>query len=112
MNMKKYNNSLFFGGLLLNILAKAPVLLIAVVLMIVGIWKRPCLIIGICIAAAVLLWCLIEQIILKTAVENNKDENFAPFADALTSDNWKEKLEKVTDDLRHDETHNENEEDR
>ena len=94
--MKKYNRQLFWGGLALNILAKAPILLIAVVLGIIGIWKRPLLIAALCIAAAVIVWSVAEQIMIKFTVENNKDENFEPFADAMTSDNWQEKLEKAT----------------
>lgn len=98
--MKRYNRQLFLSGIALNILSKFPLLIIAVILGIIGIRVRPLLIAAVCIAAAVILWAVIEQIVIKIAVEHNKDEGFAPFADALTSDDWQEKLEKATDNAK------------
>ena len=54
--MKKYNSQLFWLGTLINIVKKTPLILIAAVLGIIGIWERPCLYFALGVMLIVLVW--------------------------------------------------------
>ena len=96
--MKQYHPQLFWGGFLLNLLGKLPLIALSAVLCIIGIWYRPCLVIGIGVAAIAVLWSLLMQIMVKHTVEQNDDPGFEPFAAAMRSENWQEEMERVTHD--------------
>ena len=96
--MKKYNNQLFFAGFLLNIIRKFPLVLIAVILGVVGIWVQACLFVALGLVILIVVWSLIEQIQIKNTVENNADDNFAPFADAMMSENWRDNIKELVED--------------
>lgn len=96
--MKKYNNQLFFAGFLLNIIRKFPLVLIAVILGIVGIWVKACLFAALGIVVLVIIWSLVEQILIKNSVENNENPDFAPFAEAMMSENWRDDIKELVED--------------
>lgn len=96
--MNKYNPRLFWVGFVSNIVAKLPLLLLASVLGIVGIWKRPCLYIALVLLSVILVWSLVQQLRIKYTVEHNEDPNFAPFADAMTRDDWPEEIRRLVED--------------
>ena len=96
--MKKYNKELFWAGFLMSIAAKLPLLLTAVVLCIAGIWKTPLLVAAVCIFLFVLLSSLTGQLGTKHAVEHNDNKDFQKYADAMMSENWREKLEEIEKD--------------
>lgn len=96
--MGKYNRKLFWMGFGLNIIRKIPLVLIAAVFGIVGIWVKPCLYVALAIMLIVLIGSFIQQVNIKHTVEHSDDPNFAPFQEAMTSDNWQEELKRIVED--------------
>ena len=57
--------------------------------LIIGIWFKPCLYIGIALAVFVLVISLIEQLNIKKTFETSDNPDFEEFADTASSENWK-----------------------
>ena len=87
--MKKYPMSLFVLGFILNIVRGAVFVVVAIVLMIVGIWLRPCLYIGLGLTAAVIAVSLIIQFRYRHAVLYSTDPEFEPVREAILNDDWR-----------------------
>ena len=96
--MKKYNSQLFWLGTLINIVKKTPLILIAAVLGIIGIWERPCLYFALGVMLIVLVWSFVQQLEIKHTVEHSDNPNFAPYKDAMMSDDWREEIKKLVED--------------
>ena len=90
MKKRRYSSSLFWSGFFLNILKRFYITIPAVILLIIGIWFKPCLYIGIALAVFVLVISLIEQLNIKKTFETSDNPNFEEFADTASSENWKE----------------------
>ena len=109
---EKYSGGLFFAGFLMNLLKEFPLTVPALILCIAGIWVRPCLYIGIGLFAAAIVIALITQFRYKKAVENCKDPNFEPWANAMKSKNWRrETIDMVNEKIEAQNAANENPED-
>lgn len=93
--MKKYNNQLFIIGFLMNIFNKFPLLLIAIIFGIVGIWVQFCQFVAVGLVLLIIVWSLVQQIHIKHTVENSDNPNFIPFANAMMSENWKEEIKEL-----------------
>lgn len=96
--MRKYNKQLFFLGFLQNIARKFLLLLAAIVLAVAGIRVRGCLYGALGILALVLVWSLVQQLWIKYTVEHSDNPNFAPFAQAMTGENWKDAFAQAVGD--------------
>ncbi len=90
MKKRRYSSSLFWSGFFLNILKRFYITIPAVILLIIGIWFKLCLYIGIALAVFVLVISLIEQLNIKKTFETSNNPNFEEFADTASSENWKE----------------------
>ena len=72
----------------------------AIILCIIGIWVRICFYIGLIVFILEIIVSFVEQWQIKLTVENNTNPKFAPFADAMTKDNWKDELNNVFNDAK------------
>ena len=95
MNNRKYPTSLFVIGFITNILFHYFWLFLpCVVLLIIGIFVKPCLYIGLVILLIDIVLSFIEQIrIRQTVLEESDNPDFRAFQDALSKDgDWKDNL--------------------
>lgn len=96
MNNKKYPISLFVFGFLQNFFLHFFWLFIpAVILLIVGIFIKPCLYIGGIVLVADLIASLVEQLLIrKTCLSDSDNPDFKAFQDALFANgDWKENVD-------------------
>lgn len=100
--MRKYNKQLFFLGFLQNVARKFLLILAAIVLAAAGIRVRGCLHGALGILALVLVWSLVQQLRIKYAVERGDNPNFAPFAQAMTGENWKDAFAQAVGDPKNE----------
>ena len=85
-------------GILLNIIQKIPLILIAAVIGIIGVWFRPCLFVSTGIVAVVLIWSFVEQLVLKHSVEHNDDPRFNSLTNAMMSDDWRKEMKDLAEE--------------
>lgn len=100
--MRKYNKQLFFLGFLQNVARKFLLILTAIVLAAAGIRVRGCLYGALGILALVLIWSLVQQLRIKYTVEHSDNPNFAPFAQAMTGENWKDAFAQAVGDPKNE----------
>jgi len=98
--MRKYNKNLFLIGFLQNIVRKFVLILAAIILAAAGIWVKSCLYGAVGILVLVLVWSFVQQLRIKYTVEHSDNPNFAPFAEAMTSENWKDAFAQAVDDTK------------
>ena len=95
MNNRKYPTSLFIIGFITNILFHFFWLIIpCIILLIIGIFVKPCLYIGLALLLIDILLSLIEQFRIRQAfLEESDNPDFRAFQDALSKDgNWKDNI--------------------
>ena len=95
MNNRKYPTSLFIIGFITNILFHFFWLFIpCIILLIIGIFVKPCLYIGLALLLIDILLSLIEQFLIRQAFLKESDNpDFRAFQDALSKDgNWKDNI--------------------
>ena len=95
MNNRKYPTSLFIIGFITNILFHFFWLFIpCIILLIIGIFVKPCLYIGLALLLIDFLLSLIEQFRIRQAfLEESDNPDFRAFQDALSKDgNWKDNI--------------------
>jgi hypothetical protein len=95
MNNRKYPTSLFVIGFITNILFHYFWLFLpCVVLLIIGIFVKPCLYIGLVILLIDIVLSFIEQIrIRQTVLKESDNPDFRAFQDALSKDgDWKDNI--------------------
>ncbi len=95
MNNRKYPASLFIMGVATNVLFRYGWLFIpAIILLIVGIFVKTCLYMGLAILLLDIMISLIEQIKLrKTFLAESDNPDFQAFQDALSKDgSWQDNL--------------------
>ena len=98
MNKRKYPRDLFFFGFFSNIVFYYLWLFIpAVILLIVGIFVRICLYIGLAILLFDIILSLIDQLnIRKEFLTESDNPDFREFQDALSKDgNWKDNIDEL-----------------
>ncbi len=100
--MRKYNKNLFWIGFLQNVARKFLLILAAIILAVAGIRTRGCLYGAVGILVLVLVWSFAQQLRIKYTVEHSDNPNFAPFAEAMTSENWKDAFAKAVGDPKND----------
>jgi len=95
MNNRKYPTSLFIIGFITNILFHFFWLFIpCIILLIVGIFIKPCLYVGLALLLIDIVLSLIEQLrIRQTFLTESDNPDFRSFQDALSKDgNWKDNI--------------------
>lgn len=100
--MRKFNKQLFFLGFLQNVARKFLMILAAIVLVVAGIRVRGCLYGALGILALALVWSLVQQLRIKYTVEHSDNPNFAPFAQAMTGENWKDAFAQAVGDPKNE----------
>ena len=80
----------------------------AIVLCIIGIWSHTCLIIGISLFVADLLWALIENVKMIKLLNRSQNPNLMQFADALKKEDWHEEIIRIVDERTADNDNTEN----
>ena len=117
MNKRKYPSSLFIIGFVTNVLFHFFWLFVpAVILLIVGIFIKPCLYIGIAVLLTDVILSFIEQIrIRKAFLAESSNSDFRAFQDALSKEgNWRDNIaelmnQKIADPQNKIDTDTENE---
>ena len=95
MNNRKYPTSLFIIGFITNMVFHFFWLFIpCIILLIVGIFVKPCLYVGLALLLTDILLSLIEQFRIRQAVLIKSDNpDFQAFQDALSKDgNWRDNI--------------------
>ena len=98
MQNRKYPISLFVIGLITNLLFRFFWLFVpSIVLLIIGIFAKPCLYIGLALLLLDAVLALAEQIRIRRAVLKESDNpDFTAFQDALSKDgDWKDNVEEL-----------------
>ena len=98
-NKRKYPASLFFTGLIMNIMGRFLILfLIAIVLIIVGFWVRWCAVAGfVVLCLDIILSLLLQLTIRNTVMTDSDDPEFRKFQDAISSDDWENKIKDLVE---------------
>ena len=117
MNNRKYPTSLFIIGFITNILFHFFWLFIpCIILLIVGIFVKPCLYIGLALLLIDILLSLIEQFrIRQSFLEESDNPDFRAFQDALSKDgNWRDNIgellnQRISDPQNKTQSHDESE---
>ncbi|MBQ8831312.1 MAG: hypothetical protein IJ017_06910 [Oscillospiraceae bacterium] len=94
--MRKYNNNLFWTGVLMNIFANV-IFFVAVVLCIAGIWNKNSLYIGLVLLVVDVIAAFIKQLRIKNTVETSTNPNFEKWAEIMSKDNWREEMGNAVD---------------
>ncbi len=101
--MKKYPQSLFWIGFITNMFGRYFFLFFpALILLFIGIWSKPCLIIGVILLAIDIIASFIEQLNIRKATLDSDNPNFAKFQDAILSPDWRENIHNVIEDSVND----------
>lgn len=96
---KKYPVSLFMIGFISNIIGRFFFLFFpAVILIIIGIWVKACLIIGLGLLGLDIVLSFGEQLILRNATLNSDNLNFTEFQDAILSKDWRNNIKNLVED--------------
>ena len=117
MNNRKYPTSLFIIGFITNILFRFFWLFLScIILLLIGIFIKPCIYIGLVLLLLDIVLSLIEQIkIRQTFLEESDNTDFLAFQDAISEDgNWKDNIvellnQKISDSQNEINSDNENE---
>ena len=102
MNNRKYPLELFIFGFINNILFHFFWLFVpAVILLIVGIFVKSCLYIGLVLLAADVVLSFVEQMMIRNAFLAESDNpDFRAFQDAISREgNWRDNLGQLMDEL-------------
>lgn len=95
---QQYPVSLFFISLLSNAIGHYFYLFFpAVLLMLIGIWLKPCLYVGLALLLLDLFLSIKEQLLIRKTMLNGTEPALKPFQDALQSDNWAAEVRKIVD---------------
>ena len=88
----KYPAALFILGLIEDLFIRYFFLSIpAIILLIIGIWVKPCLYVGLGLVLLALVLCIIERLKIKKAMETESDNpDFRNFQQIISAHGWKE----------------------
>ncbi len=93
----KYPVSLFVIGVLMNLTKNFFLFLPSIILLIVGIWVKWCLFVGVALLLLDVTISLIEQIQIRNATINSDNPNFKEWQDAILSSDWKNNIMDLTE---------------
>lgn len=104
---KKYPTSLFVIGFFMNLTKNLILFFPGVILLIIGIWVKWCLILGIALLLIDVIVSLIEQIQIRNATVNSDNPDFKEWQDAILSSDWKDNIKDLTESKINDSSDNE-----
>jgi len=93
----KYPVSLFVIGVLMNLTKNFFLFLPSIILLIVGIWVKWCLFVGVALLLLDVIISLIEQIQIRNTTINSNNPNFKEWQDAILSSDWKNNIMDLTE---------------
>ena len=93
----KYPANLFWIGFFMNMAKRFWLFLPAIVLLIVGIWVKWCLIIGLALLLLDIIISLLEQIRIRNATLKSNNPNFTEWQDAILSPDWKDNVKDLVE---------------
>ncbi len=93
----KYPVNLFWIGFFMNMTKNFLLFFLAIILLIVGIWVKWCLILGLALLALDIIISLVEQIQIRNTTLNSDDPNFKEWQEAILSPNWKDNIINLTE---------------
>ncbi|MCH5198017.1 MAG: hypothetical protein J1E34_03830 [Oscillospiraceae bacterium] len=93
----KYPANLFRTGFFMNMIKNFYLLFPAIILLIVGIWVKWCLFLGLALLALDIIISLAEQLQIRNAALNSSNPNFKKWQDAILSPNWKDNIINLTE---------------
>ena len=99
----KYPKDLFRIGLLLNFFARFYLWLPGLILLTAGLLarSRPFIVFGLLMIAIDIVLSVSDQFMIKRTFEEPTDNpEFKPYQDAITGGNWREDLDKLTNEIR------------
>lgn len=98
--MKKYPFKLFLIGVITNIFFHFSWLFVpSVVLLIIGVFVKPCLYLGLIILLIDIILSIIEQLKIRNALLNSENNQIKGFVEALGKEgNWMENVKNWVDD--------------
>ena len=97
MKDNKYPVSLFVIGVLMNLTKNFFLFLPSIILLIVGIWVKWCLFVGVALLLLDVIISLIEQIQIRNATINSDNPSFKEQQDAILSSDWKNNIMDLTE---------------
>ena len=100
MKNRRYPASLFLIGFVINVFLHFFWLFLpGVVLLIVGIFVKPCLYMGLTVLVLDIILSLVEQLKIRQAfLEESDNPDFMAFQDALSKEgNWKDQIGELLD---------------
>ena len=97
MKDNKYPVSLFVIGVLMNLTKNFFLFLPSIILLIVGIWVKWCLFVGVALLLLDVIISLIEQIQIRNATINCDNPSFKEQQDAILSSDWKNNIMDLTE---------------
>lgn len=94
---KKYPLSLFMLGFFMNLISNFLMFLAGVVFLIVGIFVKFCLYVGIVLLLIDVIAAFIEQLVIRNTTLHSDNPEFSEWQDAILSPDWMENIKQVTE---------------
>lgn len=108
----KYPTDLFIIGFISNIFGRFFFLFFpAVILLIIGVWIKSCIIIGLVLLTLDIILSFVEQLRIRKATLSSDNPNFTEFQDLILSNDWKNNIINMVEDKineNEDDEHGEN----
>lgn len=105
---QRYPMSLFLVSLLSTVIGHYFYLFFpSVLLMLIGIWLKPCLYVGLALLLLDLFLSVKEQLLIRKTLLNGTEPALKPFQDALQSDNWAAEVRRIVEQKVEEPSHNE-----
>lgn len=89
---KKYPLSLFIMGLFMNLIKNFLLFFSSIVLLVIGIWIKWCLFLGLILMFINIAISLSEQIQIRNTVLNSNNPNFTKYQEAILSSDWRDNV--------------------
>lgn len=108
MKNKKYPANLFLIGFFMNLSRNFYLLLPSVILIVIGFWNLPCLVIGVLLFVIDVIKSFIEQLKIKYTCEVSDNPDFLSWQNAILDENWRKNLQEMLDEKINDSNDGEN----
>lgn len=96
-NNGEYPTDLFWLGFLMNMTKNFYLFFPALILIFIGMWNTPCLVIGWAFMIADVVLSYIEQRQIQKGIENSNNPYFEEWKNAMLSPDWKDNVRDLLD---------------
>ena len=93
----EYPTDLFWMGFFMNMTKNFYLFFPAIILLFIGIWNMPCLVIGWTLMIVDVVLSYIEQCEIRDGIKNSNNPNFDEWKNAMLSSDWKENVKDLLD---------------